>query len=171
MTKVRINDISDFVLFYCIKNEIPINHLKLQKVLYYTQAWHLVYFDKFAIFDDLPEAWVNGPVYKSVYNQFKSKGKYENFELAEQYRDKIDDLFYAAKQKLVLDEKQWQFLQAVLDKYALMSHEKLVMLTHSEKPWNEARAGLGLFDYSNNTISLDSMYSYYHNLYESRRKS
>jgi uncharacterized phage-associated protein len=170
MKPVQTNDLSDFILFYCIKNEIPINHLKLQKILYYTQAWHLVYFDKFPIFQETPQAWVNGPVYRSVYEQFKGKGKYDNFELQEQYRDKIDEFFSRAKEKLLLEPEQWKFIDAILTNYALMSHEKLVMLTHSERPWNEAREGLGLFDYSENQISLESMYNYYSKLHESNKQ-
>ena len=42
-----------------------------------------------------------------------------------------------------------------------MSHDRLVYLTHSQRPWNNARKGLAAFEYSNQVIELDDMYYYY----------
>lgn len=46
---------------------------KLQKLLYYTKAWGLVYFAD-GIIDDQFEAWVHGPVCPSVYVEYKPFG-------------------------------------------------------------------------------------------------
>ena len=40
-------------------------NMKLQKMLYYQQGFHLAYFDT-PLFDDEIEAWMYGPVVKSV---------------------------------------------------------------------------------------------------------
>lgn len=50
--------------------EEPISNLKLQKLLYYMQGFHLAYFDT-PLFDDDIEAWMYGPVVPCVYNHFK----------------------------------------------------------------------------------------------------
>jgi len=46
------------------------SHLKLQKLLYYIQAWHLAIFGKSVIDDDF-KAWVHGPVCVSVWHAVK----------------------------------------------------------------------------------------------------
>ena len=45
-----------------------------------------------------------------------------------------------------------------------MSHDRLVFLTHSQFPWNNARKGLAPFEYTDKKISLDDMYNYYSEL-------
>ena len=164
--KIDIGDMAHFTLMYFIKNSISINHLKLQKILYYLQAWHLVYFDKNPLFEEVPEAWVNGPVYRPIYNQLKDLGTYNNLVLNDSYGKNIDDEFIKIKEKINLGKDQSEFIDSIFKHYGLMSHEKLVFLTHSEKPWNSAREGMGPFDYSDNKISLDLMYDFYKNRLE-----
>ncbi len=160
--KVNILDIASFVLLHCIKNEISISHLKLQKLLYYIQAWHLVYFSKNQIFDEVPEAWVNGPVYRSVYNKFKDFQMYNRLEYKKDKLDKLESEYKDSIDKLnVLSKNQIEFLNAVIGNYATMSHDKLVLLTHSEDPWNKARKDCKPFEYSNNQISIDDMFEFY----------
>ncbi len=160
--KIDIKELYSFILLYFIKNEITINHLKLQKILYYIQAWHLVYFEKNPLFDDMPEAWVNGPVYRKVYDELKLLGTaYNEFQLKKTYSEDLDEEFVKQKDKLNLEKEQLEFLEAIFKHYGTMTHEKLVFMTHSELPWNEARKGLGIFDYSNNTIKHEIMYDYY----------
>ena len=47
-----------------------VSHLKVQKLLYYINAWHMVYFNDPIIEDDF-EAWVHGPVSRKVYSNLK----------------------------------------------------------------------------------------------------
>ena len=42
-----------------------------------------------------------------------------------------------------------------------MSDERLVLMTHSEEPWNEARKGLSPIERSENKISADIVFDYY----------
>jgi uncharacterized phage-associated protein len=159
--KVDIDDLGMFVFYHCIKNDIEINHFKLQKILYYIQAWHLAYFDNETIFDELPEAWVNGPVYRTIYNSLKIYKANDRLTISDNHKDNLSDLYKEKKDKLDLNEEQWEFLSSILNHYGLMSHEKLIFLTHKENPWNEARKNLGAFEYSDQKISLESMYKYY----------
>ena len=48
-------------------------HLRLQKLLYYVQAWHLAARNK-PLFGERIEAWTNGPVVKDVYPAFSNYG-------------------------------------------------------------------------------------------------
>jgi len=160
----NVKDLSQFLLLYFIKDGIEINHLKLQKILYYIQSWHLVYFDNNPLFEDKPEAWVNGPVYRKVYNELKQIGIYDNINAEKLKCQDIDNEFETIKSKLNLEPEQFIFLGDIIKHYAYMPSNKLIYMTHIDAPWNEARKDVGAFDYSDNIISHDSMYSFYKNL-------
>lgn len=166
---IDIKDIAKYTILRLTQQGQTICPLKLQKILYYIQAWHFVYFDANIFGDnDIPEAWVNGPVYRCVYDQYKHIPIYNNISIdslgisPEQLCETLD------KEHLLLDldKEQNDFLSAIFMHYGSMSHDKLVYLTHSEKPWNAARIGLDPIEYSNNHISLEEMKSYYSKLYK-----
>jgi uncharacterized phage-associated protein len=50
-----------------------LSHLRVQKLLYYSQGWSLALRSK-SIFPDRIEAWVHGPVVPSVYPHFADYG-------------------------------------------------------------------------------------------------
>ena len=164
MSKVAIEDIARYTVLRLTQNGNSICPLKLQKVLYYMQAWYMVYFNREnTLFDDVPEAWVNGPVYRSVYNAYKDVGMYDQIPLAkvgssEESLEKDTEALY---RKMGLNKEETEFIEAVYKHYGSMSHDRLVFLTHSQRPWNEARKGLEPFEYGNQEISLDTMYQYY----------
>lgn len=157
--KVDINDMADYVILMCNENGVDISPLKLQKLLYYIQAWHMVYFDQAKIFDELPQAWVNGPVYPSIYHRFKSIPRYflitsDNANIHCSLQDKAE--------QLNLSDDQFAFLDSIFQFYGVMDHDRLVFLTHSELPWSEKREGLMTFEQSTRELSPDTMYKYYH---------
>lgn len=49
-------------------------NLRLQKLLYFAQGWHLARYGK-PLFDDEIDAWTYGPVVPSVYNAYKQHGR------------------------------------------------------------------------------------------------
>ena len=63
---IDINKVMQITILYCQINGYTINPLKLQKLLYFIQAWHIALFEKNTLWEELPEAWVNGPVYRSI---------------------------------------------------------------------------------------------------------
>lgn len=159
-----IHNIAEFVLYYCHTKGIKVTHLKLQKLLYYIQSWHLVHFDRKPLWKQTPEAWVNGPVYRNIYSAYHPSRGYTKFAAIvpeeadlEAVNEKYDEIYH----ELNLSENQKKFLIAVLNGYATMTSEKLVLLTHSEKPWNEAREKCGTARNCSEDISLDTMYEYY----------
>ena len=158
VTNVDINRIANLWVLLCNENETAISPLKLQKLLYYTQAWHWVYFDSADIFTELPQAWVNGPVYPTIYERFRRIGIYDyltirNANISMSLIDSIRDID--------LDTEQQEFFDALYKHYGLMSNDKLVFLTHSEAPWCNARNGLLPFEPSQNIIPKDSIENYY----------
>ncbi len=126
------------------EDENPISHLKLQKILYYSQAWHLALFDK-ALFDDPIQAWVHGPVVPSVFQQYRGCRWSAITEAS--------DPRVAAKAARHLDN--------VVSSYGHLSALQLERLSHSEEPWQRARQGLSLSDPSTAVISHESMRDYF----------
>lgn len=68
-----INDVADYVILRLNQDEennLLIN-LKLQKLLYYIQAWSLAIRGRI-FFEGEFQAWVHGPVSPTLYNRFKT---------------------------------------------------------------------------------------------------
>lgn len=101
-----------------------ISNLKLQKLVYYAQGFHLAMHDK-PLFPESIEAWTHGPVIKSLYRQYKDKGAN-----AIEPPEKIDLGKYPEEVKELLDE--------IWSVYGQYSAYKLRNLTHSETPWIQA---------------------------------
>ena len=166
----NIHDIASYIGLFLLGNGMTVTPLKLQKILYYAQAWMMVFFEKQLIFKDVPEAWVNGPVYPVIYDRFKAKGRYTQLSktdfvvegsLTQQAAD------YAIK--LQLTDLQLNTLNRLLLIYGAKNQDQLVFMTHCEAPWSNARKDLEPFEKSDNKISLDEMYSYYKERYENNR--
>ena len=175
MEKLQKNDIQD-VATYCglvlLKEGMTVSPLKLQKMLYYIQAWMMVFFDRQLLFDDKPQAWVNGPVYPPVYDRFRSIGRYDmmsknDFIQGGSLTEGIESL----EERLGLTEPQLDVLQKIIDIYGSKNQDQLVFMTHCEAPWSIARGDLGPFENSDNPISFDNMYSFYKACYEANRKA
>lgn len=65
--------IARFVINYSNKQEYGISNLKLQKIMYFIQAYFLITQDKPCFSDDI-EAWDFGPVVPAAYHEFKQFG-------------------------------------------------------------------------------------------------
>ncbi len=142
---------------YILAKVGPMSHLKLQKLIYYTQAWHLAYFKERLIKDDF-QAWLHGPVSLKVWKNFKSNenpllNKIEVEPLAAQ----------SAKAHLAhnLTKDQHQLIDDVLKEYGNRTSYHLECLTHAEKPWMDARKGVGIADKCSNVISTETMATFY----------
>ncbi|WP_065960496.1 type II toxin-antitoxin system antitoxin SocA domain-containing protein [Curtobacterium sp. UCD-KPL2560] len=115
--------------------------MKLQKLVYFSQAWALAWTGK-PLFRDEIEAWPRGPVVMSVYAE-------------QRYRvvPKFDGVS--------LDEDQRSIIDSVLDYYGQHSFTKLVDLTHSHSPWKATREGLAEEERSRRVVSRDRIRDYY----------
>jgi len=103
-----------------------ISNLKLQKLLYYAQGFHLALFGE-PLFNEDIRAWTHGPVVVDVYHEYKGFGssaipRPQDFD-PQQFSKDIQEL---------LDE--------VYNVYGQYSAWKLRNMTHSEPPWANAYA-------------------------------
>lgn len=134
------------VAAYILSKLSPITAMKLQKLVYYAQAWSLVWDEK-PLFRNRIEAWANGPVVPALYALHKGQFKFG--------RGTID----GAPQ--MLSDSERETIDVVLKHYGRKSSQWLSDLTHKERPWVEARQGLRPGARGHSEITQASMAEYY----------
>lgn len=170
-----IKDVARYIGLSLINKGLSVSPLKLQKVLYYVQSWNMVIFgrDK-TLFPQAPQAWVNGPVYPEIYYEYKDKvpNMCDHLDATDFGTDSahIDKTLQELAEKLSFSKDQIELLDSIFMLYGSKSQNDLIFLTHSEKPWVEARGSLSPFQRSEKSISLDTMYSFYKDRYDRNRK-
>ena len=164
---VNISIFARFLGLSMLSRGYSVSPLKLQKLLYYQQAWHMVIFGRGAsLFNETPEAWVNGPVYPGIYREYKGKVpgmcdhlKESDFGLRSD--ENIWDVISVLQGEIGLSRQELDLFGNVIDLYASRSQNQLIFTTHMERPWIEARGDLMPFEPSSRQISLDTMHDYY----------
>ena len=132
-----------------ITGMISVDNLKLQKLLFYSQAVHLIRFEK-PLFADTIEAWRYGPVVRDVYNHYKHYG--------------FDQIPHSSDEDEApnLCQEQLESVDLVLGYYGEMSAIRLVNETHSEKPWKDAYDPL----HENREISIEAISDFYKDVFD-----
>lgn len=147
MGAVSAHDVAAYVL---AAQPAPITTMKLQKLVYYSQAWHLAWTGK-PLFKEEIQAWANGPV---VYELFRShRGKYV-----------ITAGQLGAGDPGALNASQRSVVDAVVASYSKLTASQLSILTHSEQPWKSARGAAGAGANSSAPIKHTVMREYYRSL-------
>ncbi|TAD97727.1 MAG: DUF4065 domain-containing protein [Bacteroidetes bacterium] len=142
--------LADFIL----KDFGAMSHLKLQKLLYYCEAYHLAYFETSLIKQEF-EAWVHGPVCKEVFAELKNKTLlYSDIVFEGNY-----DPTVALRKLLTTD--QMELIIDVVSELSTWSGLELEEATHREKPWKDARQGLSPADRNSSIISKNTMMNFY----------
>jgi uncharacterized phage-associated protein len=141
---VNVHDVASYIL----KNRGPMTAMKLQKLVYYAQAWSLVWDEK-QLFPERIEAWINGPVVRELYDIYRG-----------QFRVSEDP--HGHPERLTSDQRET--VDAIVKFYGKMSSQQLSDLTHREDPWRDARHGLDSSERGNRVISHAAMAEYYSSL-------
>ena len=114
-------------LIFKAQNDEPnggerLTNLKLQKLLYYQQGFHLAFFGT-PLFAENVEAWMYGPVVPAVYDEYSAYGSSALPEV---------------KVPVSLSEDEEELFNEVYDAYREFSAIGLMNRTHSERPWLDA---------------------------------
>ncbi len=174
MTTVDIKDYTVYLGLSMMAKGLSVSPLKLQKLLYYQQSWHLVYFGKEnTLFAEIPHAWVNGPVYPTIYYEYRDKvpGMCDHLKLTD-FVPEGTDTMKAMKDlitKMRLTPDEVALTERVIMLYGSKTQNQLILLTHSEKPWSEQREGMAPYEYSDKPMSISTMYHYYKERYDRNR--
>ena len=137
---------------YMLKKQSPMTTMKLQKLVYYCQAWSVVW-DSKPIFKDRIEAWASGPVVPSLYNIHRGSFLIDNLSIGNPNN---------------LTEPEIETIDAVLQTYGDKSAQWLSDLTHMENPWNDARKGIPSGQNCEEEITLSSLEEYYNSLTDAK---
>lgn len=114
-----------------------ISNLKLQKMMYYQQGFHLACFGT-PLFDEDIIAWQYGPVVLSVYKEYKS---FESNSIS------------TSKEGITLSEDEEELFNNVYEEYNQFSAVALMKMTHEESPWKTTEI--------NSVISRDKMMAFF----------
>jgi len=143
----RANNVAKYLIYLASKDIIGemqkeregITNLKLQKILYLAQAYYLAKLKR-PLFVDKIEAWQYGPVVPNVYHEYKVKGN--------------NPIILLEDETNLLEEDK-DNLKEIWDFFGKYSTAKLVDITHSHKPWIEAK------DFVTKEITKKSIKDYY----------
>jgi uncharacterized phage-associated protein len=133
---------------YILKKLGPIPAMKLHKLVYYSQAWSLVWDEK-PLFENRIEAWANGPVVRDLYESHRGQ-----FTVSSLLRGDSD----------ALTETERETVDNVLKFYGHKPSQWLSDLTHQESPWRDARNGIPPGEYGDNEITHAALAEYYGSL-------
>lgn len=109
-----------------VKQDEPMTHLKIQKLLYYANGLNLVYRNQ-PLFDDPIEAWKHGPVVREIYNDLSQYGKQDLMQISNlQYTEDI------------LNDDDKDIIRMAFREYGRYTALELRNMTHNESTWIEA---------------------------------
>ena len=174
MKPYDVNTVADYMIQRLnVDEEMNLINLKLQKLLYYLQAWSLgIHKERFM--NCTFEAWVHGPVCRTLYDRFKGDKSLYSFITSADVQNK--------NPQCCIEPEDLEFINFILDNYAgfsgteleVMTHREkpwdnyagfsgteLEVMTHREKPWQEARRGVAPLERCTKEISDASMRDFY----------
>jgi len=138
---ITANIVADLILDFCQEHGDLVTNLRLQRLLYFAQGWHLGLHGK-PLFREPLQAWASGPVQPEVYARFLPFG--------------------AAP--IVVSRLQWHppkqiadFIAELMEVYGRFSSFDLQRIACDEEPWREARKGLAHDEPSNSVIDTATM--------------
>ncbi|OLS35622.1 hypothetical protein BTR22_14285 [Alkalihalophilus pseudofirmus] len=151
-------DVANYFLFKSLHDEAAhytISPLKLQKLVYYAEAWYTALnntemdFKKGTpkhLINEEFQAWIHGPVVPTLYNQYREYGYHQisEFSFPNINNDEVENL-----------------LDSIWHIYGKYEAKELEDLTHQETPWITAREGLKSYQSSNKVIEKKAMFDFF----------
>lgn len=126
-TKYKAENVAKYIIFLASQKDQEesregVTNLKLQKVLYLTQAYYLAKVGR-PLFCEKIEAWSYGPVIREVYNIYKSNAS--------------NPIIQENDQSDIVEEDK-EIIKQVWGLFGGYSASKLVDIVHSHLPWRES---------------------------------
>jgi len=122
--------IANYFIYKGGEDNVDVDHLKLQKLVYIAHGWCLAITGE-PLISEAVRAWQYGPVITSLWREFKDYGSREIRSPAR------PEVFEAPSRK---DARSRDILRTVWEKYGSLSGVQLSNLTHQAgTPWWSAR--------------------------------
>lgn len=135
---------------YILEQNGVMSAMKLQKLVYYSQVWTIVW-DEESLFDEEIKAWSNGAVVWELFDAHRGL-----FKVGPKQIEQGDSA--------TLTDKQKQNVDKVVSFYGRYTAQQLSDINHKEDPWIDARGDLPPTDRSWNPITNDAIHTYYSGL-------
>ncbi len=144
--KILPSNIAKYFLIRAEKDGNLISPLKMQKLVYFAYVVYLLEKKgKNRLFNEKIEAWPVGPVIPSLYRELK---KYGSFPInIQNFVDISEENFYKKYNPKIIE-----LLDETYEMCEKFTAFELVVITHREKGWIEARKNLEPNEKSNNPI-------------------
>ena len=114
LTVITASNLAKYIIYKANNMDVPITHLKLQKILYYVAGAFAGALNERAFWDSI-EAWEYGPVVRNVYIEYCSWGALS--------------LVYKEEVLLDYDDEKKALVDFVVDQKIRMSGRELVNAT------------------------------------------
>ncbi len=138
----------DVVANYILNRLGFVSTMKLQKLTFYSQAYSLVNFNS-PLFQCDFQAWANGPVCPELFSLHRGRFIIGPGDLGDSSCSES------------LEHAEQASIDAVLSVFGDFDGNTLSDMTHQERPWIDARKGIGEGERSANVISKESIKSFY----------
>lgn len=142
------------IALYIINKLDEVTPLSLQKILYFADGFSKKILGE-DLFNNSPEAWIHGPVYREIYECFsyyKSNTIY--------YSEILKDYEFN------LTEEEKKYLDKITLIFGCYSGRILREMTHLTEPWVESRKGLAANEPTNRMIEKDQIDKYFNKVCE-----
>ena len=134
-----------------------ISPLKLQKLVYVAHGWYMAYHEEPLVGDEFAEAWQYGPVFPSLYHEFKERGNLPIITLASELTAEMKATYPEIPEK---DSKTANFLDKIWNVYGSYTGMQLSTMCHRPgSPWSKTREKTNFR--KNADIPDDSIRNYY----------
>lgn len=118
--------------------------MKLQKLLFYTQSWHLKLRNGSPLFDDQFARWKFGPVIPSLYHDLKKYGSSVIEEPIRIYKIEGGGLHALTPDIQPDDEQAHSLINKIIEVYGKYSGTQLSNLTHGQNSaWSKGETDGG----------------------------
>jgi len=135
----KVEEIANYFIKKGIEENIPVNPMKLQKLLYFVYGWYMAYFDK-KLFESTIEAWPYGPVVPSIYHEVKQYGNFPITAPISSYIISDMSVFsfkYSTPEFSAKDEQDAKFIDAFWNAFSKYDQFQLSNATHEPgTPWD-----------------------------------
>ena len=156
----NVIDVCRHIINYSIVHDYGVYNLKLQKLLYFIQAYFLTNKkDSSPCFDEKIEAWDFGPVVPDAYHEYKQYGSGDIPSIESYILFDTDNIWNSERVSFVdniIKDEDKLLIDKVVDKFADYSATDLVSLTHRQSPWIDAYV-----PHQNNEITIDAIREYF----------
>ena len=156
----NVLDICRYVIKYGNEKKYGVSNLKLQKLLYFIQAYFIIKNnDNAPCFKEKIEAWNFGPVVPVAYYEYKRYGS-TDITFTDSFVDFNKknpwDSAFSKFDMTCINAQDRQRIEAVVDRFAKFSATDLVDITHAQLPWQKAYVPC-----MNNEITNDDIREYF----------